>query len=147
MLYHAHSSSSKAELSSSFIHVPSPACSINLHLVKRCSFSCLSSRPYSVHSPVCHGEHKQGTKGLSPQWKVTKKADSVGPWLLLLSGKVVTDPRLGGVMDGGGVWFWETRVKSCGEMGFAINSCTSLGHCGLSASLAVLINAAIKHVA
>lgn len=59
----------------------------------------------------------------------------------------MTDPTLGGVMDGRGVRFWETRVKSCGEMGFAINSYTSLGHCDLSACLAVLINAAIKHVA
>lgn len=76
-----------------------------------------------------------------------KKADSVVPWLLLLSGKAVADPRLGGVVDGGRVWFWETTVKSCGEMGFAIDSCTSLGHCDLSTCLAILINAAIEHLA
>ena len=68
-------------------------------------------------------------------------------WLLLLSGKVVADPRLGGVMGGGGVWFWGTSVKGCGEMCFARNYCTSLGHCDLSACLAILINAAIEHVA
>jgi len=50
-------------------------------------------------------------------------------------------------MDRGRVQLWETGVKSCGGMGFAINSCTSLGCCDLSACLAVLINAAIDHVA
>lgn len=50
-------------------------------------------------------------------------------------------------MDGEGEWFWETRVKSCGEMGFAINSCAPLDHCDLSACLAILITAAIERVA
>lgn len=53
----------------------------------------------------------------------------------------------GGVTYGEGVWFWNTSMKSCGEMGFAINSCTSLGHCDLSVCLAILINAATEHVA
>lgn len=45
--------------------------------------------------------------------------------------------------DGGEEWFWEFRVKSCGEMGFTINSWRCWGQGDLSACLAVLISCEI----